>query len=600
MPYSILPKLKSTGRYHVLSLDSEWDENINVYIWCVYGHYKGKEIKRYFNNKEDCSHFLFNRRWSNTVLTGVNLAVDLESLRADNCFDWDMIFSSNSFITAFPPKKNKKTNPIKIIDLSNFFRGKSLLKLCKDFNIEGYIDKHYIEDYTKREMVEACMSHAKAGVLVFEKFQEQIIKLGSKLEITPAMTAQKLHRRCYLPKKSQILPTHDKCSADDKLFHFSSMKGGRTENYTREVEIDEVSCIDINSSYPKQMYDNPIPSMTSYREIEPGSLDDLLKILFIKKGENYKFEGLAKVAVKTPVTLDIPLLGTSENGKYIFPVGTWTGTYTFPELRKAIELKYEIIAVLRIAIAKPTQEHIFKDYVEHLYELKQLSEYKEAAKLMLNSLYGKFGQKANERSGWVLVRDLDEIDINDIKKCFFDENGLIYEYIPETHIETRGFNAKSYPLIASYITAYARLYLYETMVKIGAADIYYVDTDSIYCDSNRLIECIKNGDIKIHESELGAWNVEHHNIDFEARGLKYYRYFEFGKWHYRIKGVPGAVHEEYWRNHKADFKRFVKYAHGIRSGKKINSIYTATKSDGDSDAKRHFISGYKSVPLNLQ
>jgi hypothetical protein len=104
------------------------------------------------------------------------------------------------------------------------------------------------------------------------------------------------------------------------------------------------------------------------------------------------------------------------------------------------------------------------------------------AKICLNSLWGKFGQRQNmgateyvtdvKRFYEILLDEkLDNIRINDI-----NENMLQIHYkLKDCYIEN-DFNTNIF--IAAFTTANARLRLYEMLDKLGKSVAYY-DTDSI-------------------------------------------------------------------------------------------------------------------------
>ena len=82
----------------------------------------------------------------------------------------------------------------------------------------------------------------------------------------------------------------------------------------------------------------------------------------------------------------------------IAPYGSWTGTYFSEELKAAVDLGY---IITRVNKAKEfTQGDIFTKYVEEMYRLKRdaTGAQRFIAKLLLNSLYGKFGMKQEQLS----------------------------------------------------------------------------------------------------------------------------------------------------------------------------------------------------------
>lgn len=174
---------------------------------------------------------------------------------------------------------------------------------------------------------------------------------------------------------------------------------------------------------------------------------------------------------------------------------------------------------------------IFKDYVKRLADMKK--KYKDegnkimkmCVKLLLNSLYGKFGGKSNGK--WVketrphklqMLRDrfagrdrakillygknkfgerLKEDFYKDFKGnwCSYKSSGDIYDY-------------SSVPSIASYITSRARLKLLKSFNIIKeelGGRVYYCDTDSLFVN----IDLVKANHPYIPiGSELGEWELE--------------------------------------------------------------------------------------------
>lgn len=130
---------------------------------------------------------------------------------------------------------------------------------------------------------------------------------------------------------------------------------------------------------------------------------------------------------------------------------------------------------------------IFEDYINTWYNTK--SEAKKSnnpalatiAKLMLNSLYGKFGTNPNKQS----------------KYPYFDEENDIVRYSngPET------FEAGGYVPMAAFITSYCRDKIIRAANSCGEHFIY-ADTDSIHI----MAEC--EPDIDIDEYRLGAFKLE--------------------------------------------------------------------------------------------
>ena len=173
---------------------------------------------------------------------------------------------------------------------------------------------------------------------------------------------------------------------------------------------------------------------------------------------------------------------------------------------------------------------LFSEYIDY-WSNKKIQSKKEKnfamyqiSKLMLNSLYGKFGLNPNVRS----------------KYPYLSESGIIKYGMYQAEIRD-----SIYIPVATFVTSYARLKTITTSQKIReyslnryGKDLYvYSDTDSIHClitDDNELKEYIEIDDYK-----LGAWKKES-----EFKKGKYLRqkcYIEQGydeKINVTIAGLP--------------------------------------------------------------
>ena len=127
----------------------------------------------------------------------------------------------------------------------------------------------------------------------------------------------------------------------------------------------------------------PIGLPTSFE----GNEENIINIL----NDKSKFSFI-EVTVNCPDTVKAPLLLTKIDNKTIAPVGKWTGVYTSIEILRALELSYTFKYHRGVYF---TSKVIFKEYVDFYYEMKKNSDKNSSAyalsKLMLNSLYGRFG-----------------------------------------------------------------------------------------------------------------------------------------------------------------------------------------------------------------
>ena len=172
----------------------------------------------------------------------------------------------------------------------------------------------------------------------------------------------------------------------DPLQPIDAVFGSRCENFAlyHECSLNKGEYIafwDINSLYP---YINLITDYpTGHRIIIHGTT---LKIT----QDWIKYYGVVKVKVLPPKDLYIPLLPCKIRGKLIFclckkcaeqcnPIRnscdhsdeerSWTGTYTTPELTKAVSLGYCVLKVYQLYHFE-NRSKIFERFVKHFYSIK--------------------------------------------------------------------------------------------------------------------------------------------------------------------------------------------------------------------------------------
>lgn len=236
---------------------------------------------------------------------------------------------------------------------------------------------------------------------------------------------------------------------------------------------------------------------------------------------------------------------TPNNVRTISPLGSWTGVYFSEELNNAANYGYTF-KILRGYLFDT--DLIFTRYVDFLYDLKVNSQPGSPdyiiAKLLLNSLYGRFGMDDSfinitifdnfkEFKIWYEINNEDVVNFEELgKKVLVQHRSKLLdeqtdEYgIFETHNVSIG--------IASAITAYARIHM-SKFKNNSNFNLYYSDTDSIYIDRPLPDELVNN-------TILGKMKLEY--ILTEAIFLApkmYYLETEDGKVIYKAKGLKHEV-----------------------------------------------------------
>jgi hypothetical protein len=173
---------------------------------------------------------------------------------------------------------------------------------------------------------------------------------------------------------------------------------------------------------------------------------------------------------------------------------------------------------------------IFRDYVNHWYKEREksrvgkLPHLEKFAKLMLNSLYGKFAQRTPR---WVdapgITPDVDfgqfwHFGLNDTKpKVYRSFAG---------NVQTKADSvdgSNSFCAISSFVTSNAREYMRQIRELCPENSIYYQHTDSLICNQQAFEIIQKNGLIGPAMGQLRELEEPSNDADFYGPGD-----YEFG------------------------------------------------------------------------
>lgn len=327
-----------------------------------------------------------------------------------------------------------------------------LEQIAKKFGLEvqkGSFDHSSISWQNWRELEPQWKPYSQKDVIVLyqalRKYEDYIReKHGVTLarNITLPSVSKEAFQRNHL--KAPIA-NHKAIEAEVR----ASYKGARVEIF--KSQITDANHYDVNSLYPYVMHKHLYPAGTPVRS-SYMTIDDF---------------GICFVTVTCPPDLEIPVLPYRKDGKLMFPSGTFSDYYCTPELRLAREKGYSI--TVHHGYIFP-QAELFKTYIEELYAIKENSDPDSIdytmSKLMMNSLYGKFGQK-REKKQYVINPE----DPMGLAEC--------YPQMPELGLFEKEVESKSgyiLPAIASFVTCYARIEMYRLL---DGNDPAYCDTDSI-------------------------------------------------------------------------------------------------------------------------
>jgi len=356
----------------------------------------------------------------------------------------------------------------------------------------------------------------KIALLNTMKFYRESCGLDEKIpleNIRMPLTAASLSYRVF---SESFWPFAYECIFINSEIYESTLKsyyGGRVQVFCESEKIHEdIYVYDINSLYPSEMLENKFPHPKKAFKINPN-----INMLFhhIKVGDCVWGKFKLSYEGDNPNALFLPAFNDKELRDYT--LNKFNGYLCQPELEHALKLGWKIDEISEAYAASPLSP--FDDFVKYFYNLRltyqeQKSPLEFQTKIILNSLYGKFGQKDR------IKRIEDPKEIEEIQLNPDWQETYTIKYYDKTHWYLEG---KEYSLIskntwagwAAFITSYARVKLQKA---IEICDTLYVDTDSIHTTTSPDEINLKLG------NELGEWKVEYCAPEAQYWEPKVYRF----------------------------------------------------------------------------
>ena len=387
----------------------------------------------------------------------------------------------------------KHTNKVTILDslkLLNF----SVDKIAKDFKLP--INKLSIDYKAKREVGHILTPEEIAYIRNDVEIMARALKImfdEGLTKMTIGSNALSIYKEMnqrfdtYFP----VLPAQ----VDKDIRR--SYKGGFTylNPLYKEKEVGYGNIYDVNSLYPSVMYyeDMPIGNPEFFKG--EYQYDPLYPLYIVTLSCSFK---LKKGKIPTiQLKRNLHYLPT----EYIETTNGDIETFTLTNIDLELFLShYDVEDLMYHSGWKfKSTKGLFCSYIDMYTNLK-INSKKEGngalyliAKLMLNSLYGKFGLNPEMRS----------------KYPYLKEDGSIGYHLTDKEVRD-----SVYIPVATFITSYARRKTITTSQKIRdyslktyGEDYYiYSDTDSIHCRNLDAKEL--EGIIEIDKYKLGAWDNE--------------------------------------------------------------------------------------------
>lgn len=289
-----------------------------------------------------------------------------------------------------------------------------------------------------------------------------------------------------------------------------SYHGGRVEAFRLGRIRGPVHCFDVNSMYPFVMREREYPA-TLARRLRRATPDDLSRWI----------ERRCLVA-RVDVETGRNRFGLLLDGKLVFPVGRFRVSLTTPDIADALA-HGEIRSVDEVCLYDRVS--LFSRFVTELYSLRLAATeqgndvQRYLLKILMNSLYGKFGQKGcvwenAGRDPERRVRVWREHDVVEgTTRLLRSFGGIVQEKLREE--ESR----ESHPAIASHVTAHGRALLWSLILAAGPSNVYYCDTDSLIVSDAGADRLASHVDV----SRLGALKHEWSAPSLVIHGAKDYQ-----------------------------------------------------------------------------
>jgi len=557
--------------YMVYGFDIEtYNNNKNFLLCSIYGD----TFRKTFYTKEDFISEISKKKYGGCMFAATNLSFDFfgtfynqkQQLAFKTLFRGSNLITAETYIEngvlTRNPEKTKKFK-LTFIDTMNF-ASLSVEKMGKIINLPklhtpDFIGKKPVNKAEWQEMVEYNMRDSEISKKFIDFLFDSFKELGANPRKTIASTAMSLFRNVFLTE------TYFRHDVSVLLDQFQAYYGGRVECFKRG-KIENMHYYDFNSLYPSVMKDNVYPDPNTMRMTYRNSKDKIMQ-----------YEGFSLVKIWQNETRYPILPFRTADGKVLFPCGNIEGWYTHVELREAMKNGAVLTKVMKTYYYLETCSP-FKSFVDTMYTKRQ--EYKEqgspmeyVVKILMNSLYGKFGQKFINKDNWLPF----DFGMKELEKFDFIERYGNYVRVVKKMSQPAYF---CFPCWAAYVTAHARLKLWRA---IKECDPVYVDTDSLITDkpmpySNAL------GDLKlemtINEGIIvrpkfyglhafkGSNEIEHVKIKGLAKRMTYLE----------LKGFLVDPHCKY--------NKFMKFKESLRRGFIPNEIREVEKRLCLEDSKR--------------
>ena len=238
----------------------------------------------------------------------------------------------------------------------------------------------------------------------------------------------------------------------------------------------KVKSFDVNSLYPSRMKECDMPT------VKPIYFEGNIRDIEVNPFGFFYCEIIAPDNLKHPILQTH--VKTKSGVRTVAPLGQWEDMIFSEELINAEKYEYKFNILWGYTFER---KNIFKQYVDTLYNLRlqypKSDPLNYIAKILLNSLYGRFGMDDNLSEIKIIHKDY----YPDFENKFIDNIVSIeelgdYKMVTykntEENIDTSESTHNILIGVASAITAYSRIHIsqFKNNPKIN---LYYTDTDTL-------------------------------------------------------------------------------------------------------------------------
>lgn len=411
--------------------------------------------------------------------------------------NWGKIFPTFPSLDLFDIDSMSSERRTKVLE---WYNGQELDQPW-DFDKElwGYLD---MDVHVLCKVMEAY--HEKADEMhqeLWGRWDNRDEKVVSPLQkSTVPGWAFQMYRTWFMPENQLAILRPGKEGNGEAPFVRGSLRGGRTDKRANYMELDTpydtIEYVDFKSLYPSVQDCSihgthfPVGEPSWGRFNGPSSNEKLIRDMGNKTGF-IRISCTPKKYVTHPTLHRVGKYNESEQGvKLLFENDPKVEqVYAWPEIEEAIRCDEIDITFVHDAMLFDKGTEVFKEYIDFFFKMKEDAEVaenkglRELAKLLLNSLWGKLGQRSYSETEWVnntvrldfLARKYESGEYDMISCHLQDEYRAYFVYKKPEDFTNLSSTACH---IAAFVSMWGRVILHRKLLHPHGMRAMYCDTDS--------------------------------------------------------------------------------------------------------------------------